>query len=52
MGKREKSKLELQAEIKALKGANEILKNQKEFTQTSNLNFDSFFLCDKNPLPT
>jgi PAS domain S-box-containing protein len=30
LGKQEKSKLELLAEIKALKGANEILKNQKE----------------------
>ncbi|WP_443632844.1 PAS domain-containing protein [Candidatus Marifrigoribacter sp. Uisw_064] len=30
MGKQEKSKLELLAEIKTLKGANEILKNQKE----------------------
>jgi PAS domain S-box-containing protein len=30
MGKQEKSKLELLAEIKALKGANEVLENQKE----------------------
>ena len=30
MGKQEKSKLELLAKIKTLKGANEILKNQKE----------------------
>jgi PAS domain S-box-containing protein len=44
MDKQKKIKLEILAEIKALKGANEILKNQKEFTQANKLNFDSFHL--------
>jgi PAS domain S-box-containing protein len=52
MGKQEKIKLELLNEIKKLKEANRILKNQKEFAQTNKLNFDSshlFFM--KSPLP-
>ena len=52
MSKEEKSKLELHAEIKALKEATEILKNQKEFDPTNKLNSDSYQLFFiKNPLP-
>jgi PAS domain S-box-containing protein len=52
MSKQEKIKLELLNEIKKLKEANEILKNQKEFDPTNKLNFDTchlFFM--KSPLP-
>jgi PAS domain S-box-containing protein len=44
MGKQENISLKLLNEIKKLKEANEILKNQKEFSQTNKLNFDSIHL--------